>query len=601
MCSRDGCTFITKNCSEDTEKLSRRILGLGHSKCKLIQNERMEAMLEAKRHSSQLSLQKVQKVLDAAQVNKERSVLRLHRQVWLQEHHRLNIARHRTEKDFQHFLHGVGLEEEADIDILSQLQEYDLELEKERAKFRLITVEPVYHLRDDLQYRLTSHCSTANHISELEEVLQQVLSVRQQQKEVMYRLQCECESLQQDICVNELQEHLLAAAVGNHVAYLEKVPEEIFTADCLYPDLRADLIHSFHSLTEKYKLRLAIAEGRLQGLDRNCGWNAADHECFQHIMSQYSPSQQNQRSLYIDMLQRLLPHITQQELNAHERWSDWYHFSMTQKSLILQGWQRDHSELLLRALSMLDECRISRIQQQELQNQRSHQQNICLKLREKLQQWRIQQEEAAELESALSAYCHKEEEERLRKEQQKEKTRRAQLSQQINKFHAEKQKRREEQRKRDMERLAELRRVMGQQMQRDTERVKFRKELLQQKLKVREAKEKQKQNDDKEREERLQALCNQVSKLAEANPERMMGDTVAWRVRQLPEVFALQRPLYQLNTYTDKQIVSDPRVRIEQALRNAGLHNTPYGRQTLSEIQPPKPPRRDMESTAFRS
>ncbi len=35
----------------------------------------------------------VQKVLDAAQVNKERSVLRLHRQVWFQEHHRLNIAR----------------------------------------------------------------------------------------------------------------------------------------------------------------------------------------------------------------------------------------------------------------------------------------------------------------------------------------------------------------------------------------------------------------------------------------------------------------------------------------------------------------------------
>lgn len=47
---------------------------------------------------------------------------------------------------------------------------------------------------------------------------------------------------------------------------------------------------------------------------RNCGWNAADHECFQHIMSQYSPSLRNQRSLYIDMLQRLLPHITQQEM-----------------------------------------------------------------------------------------------------------------------------------------------------------------------------------------------------------------------------------------------------------------------------------------------
>lgn len=34
-----------------------------------------------------------------------------------------------------------------------------------------------------------------------------------------------------------------------------------------------------------------------------------------------------------------------------------------------------------------------------------------------------------------------------------------------------------------------------------------------------------------------------------------MGNTEAWRVRQLPEeVFALQKPLYPLNTYTDKQV-----------------------------------------------
>ncbi|KTF93847.1 hypothetical protein cypCar_00034264, partial [Cyprinus carpio] len=103
------------------------------------------------------------------------------------------------------FLHGGGFKEEADTDILSQLQEYELDLEQEREEFRLTTVEPIYQLRDDLQYRLSSHCSTTNHVSELEKVSQQVLSVRQQQEEVMDRLQCECVSLQQDICVNELK------------------------------------------------------------------------------------------------------------------------------------------------------------------------------------------------------------------------------------------------------------------------------------------------------------------------------------------------------------------------------------------------------------
>ncbi|KAK2905442.1 hypothetical protein QQF64_033780 [Cirrhinus molitorella] len=602
MSSRDFCSFVANHCSEETEKLTQRIqVGPGHSKCKVVQYEQLRDMLEAKRLSSQRSQQKVQKLLDAAQANKEGSVLRLHRQVWLQEHLRLNIASHKTEKDLRRFLHGAGFKEE-DTDILSQLQEYELDLEQEHDKFRLTTVEPVYQLRDDLQYRLASQCSKANDISEPEKVLQQVLSVRQQQEEVMDRMQCEYVSLEEDTSITELKENLLSAAMEDQITYFENVPNEIFTADCPYPDLRSDLIHSFHSLTEKYKLRLAIVETRLQGLDRNCGWNAADHECFQHIISQYSPCLRNQRSLYIDMVQRMLPHVTKQELSAHERWSDWYHFSTTQKNLVLQGWQRDRSELLLRALSMLEDCRISHIQQQELQKQRSHQQNICLKLRAKLQQWRIQQEEAAELEATLTVYRYEEEEERLRKEQLREKTRRAQLKQQINRFHAEKQWKQEQQIKKDMERLAELRREIQEQVQIDKERVKFRKEQFQEKLQMRNAKEKQKQKDDKEKEERLQALRNQVSKVAEANPERMMGNTVAWRVRQQPEeVFTLQRPLYQLNTYTDKQIVSDPRVRIEQALRTAGLHNTPYARQILSEVQPLKPPRRDMESATFRS
>ncbi|KTF93845.1 hypothetical protein cypCar_00034263, partial [Cyprinus carpio] len=146
-----------------------------------------------------------------------------------------------------------------------------------------------------------------------------------------------------------------------------------------------------------------------------------------------------------------------------------------------------------------------------------------------LQRWRIQQEEAAELEATLAANWYKEEEVKLRKEQQREKTKRAQVKKQINTFNAEKQRKQEMQRKKDMERLAELRREIEEQVQRDKERVNFRKEQFQQKLQMREAEEKQKQKEDKEREERLQALCNQVSKVAEANPERMMGNTVAWR------------------------------------------------------------------------
>lgn len=45
------------------------------------------------------------------------------------------------------------------------------------------------------------------------------------------------------------------------------------------------------------------------------------------------------------------------------------------------------------------------------------------------------------------------------------------------------------------------------------------------------------------------------------------------------------------------QIMSDPRVRIEQSLWKAGLYHSQYAKNVLSTIQPPKPPRKDTKST----
>lgn len=48
------------------------------------------------------------------------------------------------------------------------------------------------------------------------------------------------------------------------------------------------------------------------------------------------------------------------------------------------------------------------------------------------------------------------------------------------------------------------------------------------------------------------------------------------------------------------QITADPRLRVEQRLREAGLLDTQYARQVITQIQPPQPPRRDMQSTVFK-
>ena len=46
--------------------------------------------------------------------------------------------------------------------------------------------------------------------------------------------------------------------------------------------------------------------------------------------------------------------------------------------------------------------------------------------------------------------------------------------------------------------------------------------------------------------------------------------------------------------------MADPRVKLEEALRRAGLHQNPYARVMLKDVKPLKPPRKDQESTVFK-
>ncbi|KAL7865368.1 hypothetical protein SRHO_G00106150 [Serrasalmus rhombeus] len=591
----------------------------------------------------------VKKTLRAAQERKESSLLRQHRQVWTSEAYRLDIARERAEADIRSFLNRSRLEVQENGDVLSELLDYELHLEQEREAFQLATVDPVCQLREDLLYRMTSGPLAGNQDAEWEQVLQQVVFVKEQQQGLMDRLEEECFSLQQELSASGLEASLDSAAVDECVAALVRVPQEVLTADCPYTDLKLSLITAFHSLSDKYTQRLETVHNRLLGMDRNCGWCEEDHQRFLHTACQYCPQLRNHRGLCMDMLHRVLPHISTAELfpagdvrraaisvlkpeaerihsclneshlkktimsakclqngnfkSAHRRSWDWYKFSQARERLLLECWNRDWTALLLRALEVLEEARDKHREQQNLQKQRTHQQHICAQLRQKVQQWHEQQEEIACLEAAIAARWEEEERERQREEQEKEYTKRSKQKQQVREFREEQQRRTVEWRRREEARLTQLRGEMEEQAQRDKERVQFRVRLLEQKKQEQEDKDRLKQREEEDREERLKNLRNQVAVVAEADPERMMGQTEAWRTRLEPEKeeFTLQKPLYHLHTYTDTQIVADPRVRIEQALRTAGLHHTPYARALLSEIRPPKPPRRDTESTVLRS
>ncbi|XP_056279925.1 coiled-coil domain-containing protein 148-like isoform X2 [Pseudoliparis swirei] len=572
-------------------------IGLGRSKYKPADYKELQAIVDAERLESHLIGLKVQKTCCAAKATKERSILRQQRQVWSRECPRQQKAERKAENDINDFLEQIKPNGRTDTAIFS-LQDYGRLLEREQKEFWMATVQPVHQLTDDLRFRLgeVQHQQLTAHPSNWEHVIQQINFVKDQQDDITAQLQAEYLALEGEIIGLGLDKYL--TSTSDNLVNIENIPEEVLNSDCPYPELKDSLIQAFHFLSERYQRRLQNLQGQLQTTDRFCGWCADDHQRFLSTLSQYTYDIPNHRALYMDMMQRLFQDKTRQELVEHERVWDRLRFTQAQLRVVTQQFQRDQEELLARALFTLQEARQAHQEELECHRGHQHQQDICSHLREKLQQWRAQQEEVARLEAAIASRQQEEEEARRKREQEKEAAVRSQHKEKVRQFYLQQQKRRQKLEAGDQERLANLRSVMEEQARRDKERILFRADMLQRRREEREAQELEWQREEEEKQNRLEVLRNQVRVVAEADPERMMADTEAWKGRHVTvEEFELQRPLYSINTYTDTQIVSDPRVRVEQALRDAGLQHSQYAKEVLSVISPPKPPRRDTKST----
>uniref|UniRef100_A0A3Q3K154 Coiled-coil domain containing 148 n=1 Tax=Monopterus albus TaxID=43700 RepID=A0A3Q3K154_MONAL len=355
MNAMDLNTFITNYRAEDVEKLTLRMKnGLSSSKYKPAEYERLQAIVDAKRLESELIGQKVQKTRCAAKATKERSILRQHRQVWSRECPRLQKAEEKAENDIHDSLDQMRPNDITDSAIFS-LQDYELFLERERETFRMATVEPVSQLRDDLCFRLgeiQQHQITAQPTN-WEQVIQQINFVKDQQDDIIAKLHAEYLALKEGIMSLGLEKYLIGTS--DNLENLENIPEEVLYSDCPYSELKDYLIQTFHSLSERYQSRLQSLKEQLQRTDRFCGWSPDDHERFQFTLSQYTHDIPNHRALCTDMLQRLFPGKTRQELMEHERVWDWQRFTQAQLRVVTHQWRRDHEELLLRALGSFTE------------------------------------------------------------------------------------------------------------------------------------------------------------------------------------------------------------------------------------------------------
>ncbi|NXB74705.1 CC148 protein, partial [Donacobius atricapilla] len=558
-----------------------------------------ELAAEAKMASAHIQL-KIKKAEQVSKFSKEQMLLKQHRQVWWQEYKRLSESRQKAEEEMKTFL-----DEESDKnDFFFDLRDLEQKLSKERDTYQTDTLVPVWQLKEDLKLQLAKmQCCLSKESCQKPkinsaEVLQQIKFMKKQQKAILEGLILESLALEREL--EEYKENALVPSSEEKKGVFLGVPAELLSLACPYPALKALVMEQYQGLARGSRAKLQELDQQLEALQRSSDWKEEDQWVFQTVINQYPSDLQRRRTLYLDMLQRYLPHKSRQELVAHEKAWDHCHSLRNQRRVLLLTWARVRKAFVLRAVATAAEAAAAHEAEVVLADSRQKQLEICADLKAKVLQWKAQQEEAAKLEAAVAARRKEKEDERERLQKEQETIRRAQDKDKLKKYWAEKELKWQEQEERDLQHLEELRKLMAEQAAKDRERVRFRWALLERR---RQEKKALALRQERQKETHLAALRQQVAVVAKLDPARAVADTVASKARMgvgAQEEFELQQPLFRLHTYSEEQVMSDPRLRVELALREAGLHKTLYAREVLSKLPPLKLPRRDMESTAFK-
>ncbi|XP_069433579.1 coiled-coil domain-containing protein 148 isoform X1 [Ovis canadensis] len=569
------------------------------TKYKPVDYQQLHALTEAKKLASASTELKIRKTVQTSKLSKEQTLIKQHKQVWWQEHQRLNEVRYKMESEIKSLFN----EENIGNECLSDLMNFEQELSEQWCTYLKNVINPIQQLREDLKYR-QHHISQYSHShseSNSVKVLEEVDFVKKQLKAVYEQLRLEQQKIENYL--SDWSMKILDHSSEERSNLLSELPMELETLECPYPDLKSSILNEFCNFTEKYQKKLQDFDLQLEDICRNFQLSDEDHWIYQAVLDQYPGDLCGRRTLYLDMLQRYLPHKSRHDLVEHEKYCDQYRFAKEQRRILILSWNKNRRDFIQKAVLTLAEACATHEMESMLAKDRKKQQEVCADLKAKVLQWRAHQEEVTRLEMEISARRREKEEEKEKLWKKKKLLQREEKKKEIRKYLADKERKWQEMEMRDLRRLEELKKLMAEQSVKDRERVKYRQELLEKRLMEKKEVALQEALEEEERGKRLEALWKQVAIVAQFDPVRMMSDTVASKARMgigTEEEFILQKPLFTLNTYNEQQIISDPRLRFELALREAGLHKTFYAKEILPKISPQKPPRKDMESTVFK-
>ncbi len=216
-----------------------------------------------------------------------------------------------------------------------------------------------------------------------------------------------------------------------------------------------------------------------------------------------------------------------------------------------------------------------------------------------MQRWRNQKLEALEIQQKIDEMMKRQKQERDTFENEQRLKQREKEKQAIRDYRDRVEALKRQQENSEQMRLDRLNTSLMEQAGKDQERIEYRRKVYEDKVAQGKAQREKQRQELGDKERRLEKFYESVKPNVEFDPARMISYTEAELARRgvrrshEADLFTDAKPLYTNFGYSDRQINSDARARIENRLRQAGLINNEYSRALINNVKPPTQPRRD--------
>lgn len=350
-----------------------------------------------------------------------------------------------------------------------------------------------------------------------------------------------------------------------------------------------------------------------------CGWTAAKHFEYLYIEHQYLSSGapkltlkagQTVRKLFFDRLKMTMVELKREDMLEHEESVAARRYYQKQVRAIHALWQHQLSTLAVHIDEVVAESQHLQEQTFAKEDEQRKFDQVRVEMTRKLLEWnniRFEESRKAAAQAADTAERQREWEAREAAREQKVRT---VHKKKIKSFRAERVREREEI-EAEAERVAALAAELAEeQYEVNVVRTEFRKGLEREKQIELQNQVQKRLEEEEARELRLEELRATVAITAERDVTRTYGETESSKAaaaagaqlrewREYEELTSNHRSFVN-HGFSATQIGGDKRLKVEAAIRAAGLAGSDYARTALQKVQPPTAPRADMQSTVFK-